>query len=256
MRPCIKPTFLTYQKPLLCAMVQDPTPEEAILTICNALYDGAEAFGIQLECLKREYRNEETLRRIFDACEGRPIYITSYRGNESAGMTDEECVDYLLMGLRAGATLCDVMGDFYHQDSHDITWDAEAVEKQKALVDTIHALGGEVLMSSHIHEFLPEDEILKIALAQEERGADVIKIVNFASTEEELMADLHMIYTLKHTLKHPFLFLGNGAWCKYIRQTGPALGVCMYLCVERYGPRNSREQPLLRAAKAIRDNMA
>ena len=44
----MKPTFLTYQKPLLCAMVQDSTPAEMICTIMNSQYDGAEAFGIQL----------------------------------------------------------------------------------------------------------------------------------------------------------------------------------------------------------------
>ena len=42
------PTFLTYDKPLLTAMVQEKTADDAICVIMDSLYDGADAFGIQL----------------------------------------------------------------------------------------------------------------------------------------------------------------------------------------------------------------
>ena len=255
MRPCIKPTFLTYQKPLLVAMVQEETPDDMILEIVNALYDGAEAFGIQLENLKREYRDLETLKRIFAACENRPIYVTSYRSANSTGMTDEECADFLLMAADAGATLFDIMGDFYHQSPHDITYDPEAVEKQKELAKKIKEKGGEVLFSSHIHSYFDEEQCLEVARAQVERGADVVKIVNFSGSEEEMMANLNTIHRLKKELPVPFLLLANGPYCRFIRQMGPELGVCMYLCMQHTGPRNSREQPQLRAMKIVRDNM-
>ena len=61
----MKKTFLEYQRPLLCAMVQDETPVDCICTIVDSLYDGAEAFGIQLCNLLPEYRNEESLKKIF-----------------------------------------------------------------------------------------------------------------------------------------------------------------------------------------------
>ena len=38
-----------------------------------------------------------------------------------AGMTDEECVELLLLGLKCGATLCDVMGDLYHPEKYELT---------------------------------------------------------------------------------------------------------------------------------------
>ena len=72
----MKASFLNHDKPLLVAMVQEETPQAAIAVILNSLQDGAEAFGIQLCILKPEYRNEATLRRIFAACHGKPIYIT------------------------------------------------------------------------------------------------------------------------------------------------------------------------------------
>ena len=48
-------TFLTCEKPLLTAMVQAQTPQECKDIILNSIWDGAEAFGIQLENLKKEY---------------------------------------------------------------------------------------------------------------------------------------------------------------------------------------------------------
>lgn len=256
MRPAMKPTFLTYQKPLLTSMILRETPEECINLIMNSLYDGAEAFGFQMEYLKREYRTPDTLKKIFSYCDNRPIYITSYRGMASRGYTDEECVEYLLMGLEAGATLCDVMGDLYHQDAHDMTYDPEAVKKQKALIARIHDSGGEVLMSSHIRAYFDEEQVVAVAKEHQARGADIAKIVNHAQTEEQLMQNLHMAYRLKQELDIHYLLLANGPYCRLLRQVGPELGVCMYLCVQHYGPGDSKEQPNLKALKIMRDHMA
>lgn len=236
-------------------MVQDSNPEDAICTIMNSRYDGAEAFGIQLECLKREYRTRAQLERIFGFCGGMPIYITSYRYAESAGMTDEECAELLTLGVEAGATLADIMGDMFCPSPYEITYDAAAVKKQKALADKIHALGGEVLFSSHLHAFLPEEEVFRIAEAQQERGADVVKIVSFATTEEELLADIAICARLKHRISKNYLFLANGEYSRHLRQITGCLGSCMYLCVRDYLPCSSKEQPILRAQKAIRDSM-
>ncbi|MBO5271161.1 MAG: type I 3-dehydroquinate dehydratase, partial [Clostridia bacterium] len=231
-----KATFLGHDRPLLCAMVQDSTPDEMICTILDSLYDGADAFGIQLCNLKAEYRTEETLRKIFSYCEGRPIYITSYRGGQSKGLSDDECMELLLLGLSAGATLCDVMGDTFHPEKDQLTFDPEAVEKQKALIAKIHEMGGEVLISTHTSRFFTEEEVVSYAKAQMERGADVVKIVSKANTEDEQMEALQTIHRLKKECDRPFLFLVGGKYTRLIRQIGPALGVCMYLCVQRYRP--------------------
>lgn len=253
--------FFNSSLPPLTAMVQASTPDEAICIIEEALYDGADAFGIQLCSLEKQYRNEETLKNIFSYCENKPIYITSYRARESADLTDDECGELLLLGLKCGATLCDVMGDMFHPEPHELTFDKTAVQKQKELIDKIHSLGGEVLISSHLHTYFPEEKIVEYAKEQVNRGADVVKIVSFANTEDEEYEAFKIIRTLKNTIDKPFLFLVNGKRSKLIRQVGPAFGVCTYLCVSHYRPVYSdelpfsKEQPLLRACKAIRDNM-
>lgn len=250
-----KPTFLGRERPLLCAMVQDTTPDEMICTILDSLYDGADAFGIQLCNLQKEYRTEETLRKIFSYCDGHPIYVTSYRGGQSKDLTDEERADLLLLALRAGATLCDVMGDYFAPTKDQLTFDAAAVEKQKALIDEIHAAGGEVLISTHTSRTFSEEEVVAYAKEQIARGADVVKIVSKAETEDEETMALQIIRRLKKECDRPFLFLVGGKYTRLVRQIGPALGVCMYLCVQRYRPVTAKPQPLLRAVKAIRDAM-
>lgn len=251
----LKPTFLTYSRPLLCAMIQEKTPDEMRNRIYDAHYDGAEAFGIQLCNLLPEYRNEETLKKIFSYCEDKPIYITSYRSHASKGLSDEECMELLLMGARCGATLCDVMGDVFGKAEYELSFDPAVIKKQKELIDKLHGLGCEVLMSCHVGVFFDEEKTLQWAREQIARGTDVVKIVTQANTVEEQQACINTIYRLRKELDRPFLYLASGKYGKLTRQIGASLGVCMYLCMDRYHTVNSKDQPKLRAMKAVRDNM-
>ena len=92
----MKGTFLNQEKPLLTVMLQCETPEIAIGRIRNALYCGAEAFGLQVESLKKEYQNPETYKRIIGAMCGKPIYVTNYRFANNAGKTDDELAEELI----------------------------------------------------------------------------------------------------------------------------------------------------------------
>ncbi|MBQ8416482.1 MAG: type I 3-dehydroquinate dehydratase [Clostridia bacterium] len=248
-------TFLNYEKPLLCAMILCNTPKECIEKIKASLADGAEAFGIQLCKLKKEYRTKEILCEIFAACEGLPIYITSYPIDESEGDSDEECARFLLLGLEAGATLCDVTGDiFEHGAPYQLATDPEAVKKQKALIDEIHRRGGEVLMSCHTNQSTTVEENLMIARAQAERGADVLKIVNIASSLEEVPTYIEAIQKILAETDKKLLFL-VGKDGRILRYIGPEFGVCMYLCVYEHGPLDADDQPTIKQAKAVRDNI-
>lgn len=251
----MKPTFLKYERPLLCAMILCSTPDECIEKIKKSLDAGAEAFGIQLCKLKQEYRSVETLKRIFDACEGKPIYVTSYRGGESKGFSDDECVELLMRALDAGATLFDLMGDMFgHPALNELTLDTEAVAKQKAVIDEIHRRGGEVLISCHTGRSTTLEENLAIAKAYEERGADVIKIVNVANSPDEIPKYIEAIQKIVASTDRKLLFLVSKAG-KLIRYIGADLGVCMYLCLESVGQFDNPDQPLIGQAKAVRDNI-
>ena len=248
-------TFLKYDKPLLCAMIQCETPDECIEKIKLSIDEGADALGIQLCKLRREYRTPAELKRIFEACGDKPTYVTSYRYGFSADFTDDECVELLLMALDCGATLCDVMGDLFGRSPElELTEDEEAIAKQKALIDEIHRRGGEVLMSSHTFKSTTLEENLKIASGQAARGADIIKIVNDAKTADEIPKYIECIQKILAKTDKKLLFLVGGKG-EIIRYIGPNLGVCMYLCVAYQGPHDTREQPLISRAKAVRDNI-
>ncbi len=248
-------TFLEYEKPLIVAMIQCLTKEECIAKIKRSIDDGAEALGIQLCKLERKYRNKEDLTEIFQACGGRPIYITSYRVGDSNGMTDDECVELLLLGLDCGATLCDIMGDYFDKGApYQLTFKPEAVAKQKALADEIHKRGGEVLVSCHTGKCTTLAENLMLAKGELERGADVIKIVNFCESYDKIPEYMDSIRKINKLSDKKLLFLlsEKGQIMRYI---GPSYGVCMYLTVQEHGVEDTKEQPLTRDIKAIRDAM-
>ena len=254
-----KRSFFDYERPLICAMVQDSTVEEAVCTIKDSLLAGADAFGVQLCNLLENQRDEKHLRALLEACEGRPIYLTSYRGAMNRELSDEERLEFLFLAMKIalpmGEVVCDVMGDFFCPEPDQLTFDPDAIEKQKAWIEKIHAEGGKVLMSSHLSRCFSEEEIVTYAHAQRERGADIVKIVSKSNSEDEQMAALQIVHRLKSELDCPYLFLVGGTHTRLVREVGPALGACMYLAVHRYRPVTAKAQPTIAAAKAIREAM-
>lgn len=249
------PTFLTYEKPLLTTILQCRNPEVALYRIEKALELGADAFGLQTECLLPEYRNEETIKSLFAAMGGKPIYVTRYRPDKKDDSQDEYLAGELLKLADWGATLCDVIGDLYAKHPDELCDDPVAVEKQMALIDTLHQKGVEVLISSHLYRYAPAERILQIALEQQRRGADVVKIVTKADTDEELLDNIRAFQLLKAHLSVPFLLLSSGSKGGLTRRIGPNLGSCMYLCVYEHDAYSTKAQPLLKNLKQIRDNM-
>lgn len=243
-------TFLGQNKPLLTVMLQCETPETAIGRIRNANCLGADAYGLQAESLKSEYHTSETYKRIFAAMNGKPSYVTNYRGGSNVGKTDDELAAGLVVLAESGATLCDMMGDMFCRHPEELTEDEKAVQKQMQLIDTLHNAGAEVLMSSHIMKFTPAERVLAVAFEQKRRGADIIKIVTGAETMEQQIENLRITDLLKRELGAPFLFLSGGE-CTLHRRLGIRLGCCMALCVYEHDALSTPAQPLLQTMKTI-----
>jgi len=244
-------TFLKNQ-PLLTVMLQCQTPEVAIGRIRNANCLGAEAYGLQVESLLPEYQTPEVYGRIFKEMSGRPVYVTNYRVAQNKGKTDEELAEGLLTLARSGATLCDVMGDYFCPHPEELTDDPAAIEKQMLLIEQLHREGAEVLMSSHVLKFTPAERVLEIAKEQVRRGADIVKIVTGAETMEQQIENLRITDLLKRELGAPFLFLSGGMSTIH-RRLGMKLGCCMGLCVYEHDHLSTKAQPLLQTLKTVRD---
>lgn len=244
--------FLKNQNPMLTVMLQCETPEVAIGRIRNANMLGADAYGLQTECLKSEYQNPDTFKRIFSEMKDKPCYVTNYRYAYNQKLSDDELASGLITLAESGATLCDVMGDFFCKHPEELTEDETAVKKQMELIDTLHSKGAQVLMSSHLYKYAPADRVLEIAFEQKRRGADIIKIVTSADNMEQQIENLRITNLLKQELGAPFLFLSGGEATLH-RRLGIKLGCCMALCVYEHDALSTASQPLLSTMKTVRD---
>lgn len=247
-------TFLNSNKPIITTMLKAADVDNIIAEITRSLSEGAQAFGFQIETLPPEQRTETNYKKIFSAMDGRPAYVTAYqRSNVSpVPQSDEELGAELLKALDCGAVLLDIRGDMFCQCDGELTFDPAAVEKQKRFIQKIHDKGGEVLMSSHVMKFISRGEVLKIAEAQAERGADIAKIVTNADSEEELSENFEALLLLKKELKIPALFLCNGTHCKSHRVIGPVLGGSpLFLTTENSFAAGTVTQPANKTAAEI-----
>ncbi len=250
----MKLSFLNQNKPLITCMIRDNTPNKCIGSIKNAIYDGADAFGLHLSCLEKQYHNEENYKLIFSKMGQRPVYLTNYRSGIFSEEHDRINLNELLDALKAGGTICDVMADSFKPSPMEITYDTEAIKKQMAYIDEVHAIGKEVLMSSHVLKFLPTEKVLDIAFEHKKRGADISKIVVWSDNEDEEMQNIITTHELKKQLDIPFLFLSCGSHYKIHRIITPMLGGCMALCVQQHTESSAKYKPVLRAVKALYDN--
>lgn len=247
-------SFLNNKNPMLTVMLQCETPEVAIGRIRNANCLGADAYGLQVESLKTEFQNPDTFKRIFAEMKDKPCYVTNYRYAYNQKLTDDELAQGIITLAESGATLCDVMGDIFCKHPEELTDNEEAIQKQMELIEKLHSLGAEVLMSSHLYKYAPAEKVLEIAFEQKLRGADIIKIVTAADTMEQQIENLRITNLLKQELGAPFLFLSGGVSTIH-RRLGMKLGCCMSLCVYEHDALSTASQPLLSIMKKIRDDI-
>lgn len=255
----MKPSFLNQNRPLITGMILKDNPDSMRYAIKNSIFDGADCLGLQFEWLKKEYKTEENYKKIIAACAGHPSYITNYRGAENSGFTDEQLADELVKIMSLGGTLADVPASLFDKESGmgvglELSQNEEAINKQMKLIDKLHSMGKEVIMSSHIFKFTPAETIIDVAKEQQRRGADIVKIVSGGNSDEELIENLRITTLLKKELKVPFLFLSSGTHTKIHRMIGAQLGCVTYLAVREHDARAVPTQPIIKAAKTVRDN--
>lgn len=178
-----------------------------------------------------------------------------YRNDKWGDSDDDKRQELLLTAADAGASVIDVMGDLYDPSPMEITHNQAAIDKQKNLIDKIHAKGADVVISSHMPCARTTEQVLEHMRELESRGPDIVKIVTGANTEEELTEAFKTTMTLKRELKTPFIHLCNGKFSRPHRFLGPALGVSVLFAVDRYEERYGMTQPTITAMKAVLENL-
>lgn len=244
-----------YTNPPLITSVIDPLPEDGVKTVRNALAHGSDGLIYQLERLLPEYKNRESIRKLFALSEGHPIMVTNYAMQSTTQEDDESLLNLLLIALDEGASCIDIRGDMFDRGAkYELSFDENAVRRQKEVIKSIHSKGGQVIMSMHVSEYLDTSTVLNFGKEIESRGADIVKIVDVADTPLELAESFVTTAILKSKLHVPVLHLVNGESCELHRLFGTAFGSCLTFCVEKFiKDASSPSQPLLSKMLKVRE---
>ena len=246
--------FFNSNKTVIAAIMEGMTPGEIIAVSRTAEFDGADAVCLSLRELQPEFRNKDALAGIFNAVP-LPFMVYYYRENACGPIEEDDVRQKLLLeAAQAGASVIDVMGDLYEPTPEtQRALGKRAISRQKKLIDKIHSIGAQVVMSSHTKVFMNAEQTLEQLKDFESRGADIVKIVVPVNTEEEFNESVKTTMLLHHELKKPFIYLAGGKFARIQRFIGMSLGVSVTFAVAQYSPRNPMFQPSVKAMKAARD---
>ena len=258
----------TIEAPALAGVVREKTARAAIAEIKNCYLHGAQMIDLHLSCLTD--RSEESLRSII-AGSPLPVLALNYAGAydwSAVPFTEEEREALFLSAVRAGAAGVDMQGytfdlpsktafcgedkySFTKGDPKEIVTDPAVIAKQCDLIERVHGMGAEVLLSCHPGIAMKCDQIVELALFLEKRGPDIIKIVSIANTEEDMLEALHTMCALKREVKTPVSYHAGGKFGALSRVLCPVLGGQIAFCVDRFSESSTLEQLELSGAKQL-----
>ena len=258
--------------PVLAGVVRERTKRAAVAEIKNCLSDGAGMIDLHLSCL--EQTDLETLSAIINSTK-LPILALNYNKTydwQDAGYSEEERERLFLCAVEAGAAGIDMQGYNYHLPSKsgfcgtdeysftkgnpkEIVTDPAMIEKQCNLIERVHAMGAEVLLSCHPGIPMNSEQVVELALFLEKRNPDIIKIVTAATNEEELLESFKTMMLLKKEVKTPVTYHANGKAGALSRIINPVLGGHMVFCVDHFNEGSTMEQLDLKTAKKAVDSL-
>lgn len=229
------------ERPFICATIWEDNKEEVMRAIRESELQGADAFELDLLQLYGKL-NFEDLKDIISTT-SKPIFTTLRRkdawGRRFNG-SEEERINYQIKVFELGTVGFDIEADTFDPNKGQIEWteNEDAIKKQIKIIEEIHAMGGEVVMSCHKFDTLVDQEsALKIGKAMESRNADIAKIVGRAHSYEDLIETLKTIVLLKKELKIPFVHVSMGEYGKLSRIFGAMLGSCLVFCQHKLNPK-------------------
>lgn len=258
--------------PALAGVVREKNIRGAIAEIKNCKYDGATMIDLHMSCL--EDTSVESLKKIISSS-ALPVLALNYNSTytwENAGFSEEERVASFLRAVEAGAAGIDMQGYTYHLpsksgfcgvdkysftkgDPKEIVTDETVISMQCELIEKVHSMGAEVLLSCHPGIVMNCEQVVELALFLEKRNPDIIKIVTKAENEDDLAESIKTMMMLKKEIKTPISYHTNGKAGMLSRIINPLLGGQIAFCVDRYNEGSTMEQIDLKTAAAVVENM-
>ena len=256
------------EAPALAGVVREETAIKAMAEIKNCLYNGADMIDLHMSCL--EDTSVETLKTIINSSKI-PVLALNYNSKcdwSNAGFSEEERVSSFLRAVEAGTAGVDIQGYTYHfpskngfcgedkysftkGDPKEIVTDPIIIDKQCELIERVHGMGAEVLLSCHPGIPMNCRQVVELALFLEKRSPDIIKIVTIANTEEDMIESLKTMLVLKKELKTPVSYHTAGGAGRLSRVLNPVLGGQIAFCVDRFSENSTMEQLDLKTTKTV-----
>ncbi|MFA5561517.1 MAG: type I 3-dehydroquinate dehydratase [Eubacteriales bacterium] len=273
----MKNRSLLQQPPPICiASIRQPTKDLAISNILNAQAHGARGINLHLSFLDEQYQNYDSIKEIisYTTVSAAILNYSVKLDGSVMSWSDEERLALSMEGLRAGGDVIDIQGysfdpdakAFYTKenpfasgysflDAHpkEVTLSARAIEQQCALIEAVHAMGKEVLLSTHAGVPLDRDRLTELCLYLEKRHPDIIKIVTLANTEEEMFETFHSIRQLQKEIRTPVHLHASGKYGPMTRIICPILGSKFVFCNDEVRPGVDYTQPNLALSVRIMD---
>ena len=264
-------------QPFICTSVVDDDLESTIRTIKTAEYQGAGAFEIHLPLLG--FPDETALDRLTSAT-SRPIYATCRREtfyellgtDDVVRLTDAERTDRLVAAVEAGAAGIDFELDAFDRqpgpdsftqeaieayatdpesEPAEVTDDPDAVAAQEAVVERVHDVGGDVVLSAHTYTHLSPAQSVAIAERMTSRGADLCKIVGVDRTLEEGLETLQAHLRLNEADVAPYALMAIGDPSRIIRPMSPMFGSAWVFAQPELVPGGFHSWPLVDNAREV-----
>ena len=271
--------FTQLKQPLICTIISDSNPGDCIRTVMLSDYDGTDAFEMNLMMLEKRYLNEKDLKSIYTATV-KPMLVCHYRWDyeKHLEIDEEKRIQLLINAVRWGASGIDLEADAFDPSPGPKEWTEEAkrysldrarkhkprdwtinpkaIKRQKEVIDEIHRLGGEVLMSTHTRIHLTVGQAVSMAKEMASRGADVVKVVSVDCSFEDLLDTMRSTIKIKKVLKVPFIMMSHGQHSKIGRVVCPMLGSMLAFCTQPGSPAGIFPlQPPIRVQKLAWENI-
>ncbi len=258
--------------PALAGVVKERSVRGAIAEIKNCMCEGATMIDLHISCL--DNHDTESLGKIIRST-SLPVLALNYNNSYErgdAGFSEEERVASMLRAVEVGAAGIDMQGytfdlpskkGFFGEDRYSFTKDGPKevvtdpgiIAKQCQLIEKVHSMGAEVLLSCHPGIAMSCEQVVELALFLEQRKPDIIKIVSVAQNEEHLAESFKTMIALKKEVKTPVAYHANGKAGVLSRIINPVLGGQIAFCVGRYNEASTMEQIPLSAARAAVDSI-
>ncbi len=238
---------------LISLLFSPRSVEEAVAEAQSAARDGAEAVAIELLMFPEVLRTKENFKTIIDSAD-LPFMFLDYR-NDHFHLSDEKRMEYLFLAAEAGAGMIDVVGDLFAPAPDERAVDPAAIGKQKKVISELHAMGSQVIISSHPQHYMTTAEVRAQLEDFSARGADVVKLVARADTDQQYRESLATSMSLFRDFPTPFVYLCSGKFSRLQRLTSLPLGGAITFAVHAHYDFAPYDQPKIRDFVAVRNGL-